>query len=359
MKARGGVPKIILAVLLMVGLTVVLNLTGQENHIGEFAIGGVAPPGESDERPRTPERRKLAKPAEVEATPEVFIQPTDEERLAAVGNLQQLREEWWPFFQPHETTLPIPVPQDGDWLAEHPQSHQSFDLFLKQRPNRPNRERGTMYLLPLDEFDEYVPQLEDLRDFMQRYFGMPTKVLPRHTFPPQRVTERNNPHTKNLQWLTSDVLRELKPLLPPDAFCMLGVTMTDLYPDPKWNFVFGQATFTDRVGIYSFARFDTTFWGNERSPAGRLEMLRRSCHLIAHETGHMFGIRHCVYYQCVMNGCNSQAESDTQPLRACPVCLRKLQWSINFDPAQRERELTEVYERLGMTDRPLREVGQE
>ena len=351
-------PQILLAVLLVVGPIVASKLTGQENHSGELAMGSDAAPGESAGEPRTPERQKPPQPAAVEATPEVFTQPTDEERLAAVGNLQQLREEWRPYFQSNENTVPIPDPQAGDWLAEHPESHQPFDLFLKQKPNRPNRERGTIYLLPLDEFDEYVPQLEDIRDFMQRYFGMPTKVLPRHSFPPQRVTERTNPHTGKHQWLTSDVLRELKPLLPKDAYCMLGVTMIDLYPDPKWNFVFGQATFTDRVGIYSFARFDPKFWGNERTSEGRREMLRRSCHLIAHETGHMFGIRHCVYYQCVMNGSNSQLESDTHPLRACPVCMRKLQWSINFDPTERERELGEVYKRLGINDHRLKDVEQ-
>ncbi len=56
-----------------------------------------------------------------------------------------------------------------------------------------------------------------------------------------------------------------------------------------------------------------------------------------------------------MNGCNHQDESDSQPLRPRPVCLRKLHWSIGFDPVKRERELGEVYQRLGITERPLKE----
>ncbi len=302
-----------------------------------------------------PVSEKPTKAVNPPASAEDFIQPTDQERRAAVGNLMQVREEWRPFFLPNDHSQPVPDPKQGDWLAEHPQLQQPFELFLKQKPNRPDRQRGTIYLLPLDEFDEYTPQLTDLRDFMQRYFGMPAKVLPRHTFAAGRITSRTNPGTERLQWLTGDLLRELKLLLPPDAYCMLGITMTDLYPDPKWNFVFGQATLTERVGVYSFARFDPNFWGDQRTPEKQNQMLVRSCHLIAHETGHMFGIRHCVYYRCVMNGCNSQAEADTQPLRACPVCLRKLQWSIQFDPAQREQELTEVYKRLGITDGALEE----
>lgn len=289
------------------------------------------------------------------ATPEVFVQPTTEARLAAVGDLKAVPEKWRSYFQPSPDSRPVPDPGPGDWLAEHPEPQQSFHLFLKEKPNRPEPKRGTIYLLPLDEFDEYVPQLEDLRDFMQRFYCLPTKVLPRHTFPQNRITERMNRSTRRRQWLSTDILRELQPLLPEDAYCMLGITMTDLYPDPQWNFVFGQASLKQRVGIYSFARFDPAFWGQERTPDARLQMLHRTCGLIAHETGHMFGIRHCVYYSCMMNGTNHQDESDSKPLCPCAVCLRKMHWSIGFDPAKRERELGEIYQRLGISDRPLKE----
>lgn len=286
---------------------------------------------------------------------DAFVQPTESARLAAAGDLKSVPERWRSYFQPNPDSLPVPDPGRDDWLAQHPELPQSFDLFLKEKPNRPDQLHGTIYLLPLDEFDEYVPQLEDLRDFMQRFYGLPTKVLPQHTFPAQRITERVNSQTRRRQWLSIDILRELQPLLPKDAYCMLGVTMTDLYPDPKWNFVFGQATFKQRVGVYSFARFDPAFWGDERTPEARLTMLHRSCGLIAHETGHMFGLRHCVYYSCVMNGCNHQDESDSHPLSPCPVCLRKLHWSIGFNPVKREQELKEVYQRVGITERPLQE----
>jgi len=58
-----------------------------------------------------------------------------------------------------------------------------------------------------------------------------------------------------VQLLTGDVLDLLKTRLPEDAFALLGVTMMDLYPDPNWNFVFGQASLRDRVGVYSFTRY--------------------------------------------------------------------------------------------------------
>ncbi len=308
-------------------------------------------PAEAPENPPAPVPQPLGL-----ATPDEFVQPTTEARLAAVGDLQQIPVKWRSFFQPTPESHRGPDPGPSDWLAQHPEPHQSFALFLKEKPHRVDRLHGTIYLLPLDEFDEYVPQLEDLRKFMQQFYAMPTQVLPQHTFPEKRITSRINSLTHRSQWLSTDILRELQPLIPKDAYCLLGVTLTDLYPDPKWNFVYGQATFKQRVGIYSFARFAPAFWGHERTPEARRTMLHRSCKLIAHETGHMFGIRHCVYYSCVMNGGNHQDEFDSRPLCPCPVCMRKLYWSIGFDPEKREQELQQEYTRLGITDRPLKEL---
>ena len=64
--------------------------------------------------------------------------------------------------------------------------------------------------------------------------------------------------------ISTDVLNFLRTKLPSDAFCILAVTMEDLYPDPTWNFVFGQASLTERIGVYSFARYDPAFYGEKR-----------------------------------------------------------------------------------------------
>lgn len=39
-----------------------------------------------------------------------------------------------------------------------------------------------------------------------------------------------------------DLLRFLSNTKPKDAFCIVGITMIDLYPKESWNFVFGQAS---------------------------------------------------------------------------------------------------------------------
>jgi archaemetzincin len=150
--------------------------------------------------------------------------------------------------------------------------------------------------------------------------------------------------------LTGDVLSFLRKKLPADAFCLLAITMEDLYPDESWNFVFGQASLRERVGVYSFARYDPAFYGEKRGKDYEKILLRRSCKVLVHETAHMFGILHCIYFSCVLNGSNHLQESDSRPLYLCPVCLRKLQHSTGFDVAKRYGRLYGFYKKAGFDD---------
>jgi archaemetzincin len=123
--------------------------------------------------------------------------------------------------------------------------------------------------------------------------------------------------------------------------------MEDLYPDPRWNFVFGQASVRDRVGVFSFARYDPVFYGESRSSRYQELLLRRSAKVLVHETAHMFSLAHCIYFKCVMNGSNHLQESDSRPMSLCPVCLRKLQYSIGFDAVARYHRLQQFYSNVG------------
>jgi archaemetzincin len=236
------------------------------------------------------------------------------------------------------------------------------------------------------------PPLERLRQFAAAFFMMDVEVLPALDISQARITTRRNPYTGNTQLLTGDILHLLQRKLPDDAFALLGVTMIDLYPDESWNFVFGQASLRHRVGVYSFVRYDPRFYDegapsrSERPPdechglaqPGRDDdtgedpakrrlsvpsgrgggltseeqqlVLRRSCKVLAHETMHMFGVKHCIYFRCVMNGSNHLAESDARPLHLCPVDLRKLQHSVGFDVIERYRRLHAFCQEVGFDD---------
>ena len=66
-----------------------------------------------------------------------------------------------------------------------------------------------------------------------------------------------------------------------------------------------------------------------------------------HEICHTFGIAHCVFYCCLMNGSNNLEEQAKRPLIECPVCLRKLQYSIGFDPLERYNKLMNISKMFG------------
>jgi len=281
-----------------------------------------------------------------------FQPPSPDARRTAVGDLAELPPLLRRAFSADVPEFePIPKPSPHDWLAVHPETGQTFDQFKASHPNRPTDSRRVIYLQPLGEFAaDRSPSIEKLREFAAAFFAMEVKALPALSLEVFRLTTRRNPNTGNLQILTSDVLDFLKERVPADAFCVLAITMEDLYPEPSWNFVFGQASLRERVGVYSFARYDPAFYGETRNSGYETLLLRRSCKVLAHETSHMFGLAHCTFFNCLMNGSNHLAESDRRPLHLCPVCLRKLQWSVGFDVRERYRALERVARAEGFAD---------
>jgi archaemetzincin len=276
-----------------------------------------------------------------------FQPPGPAERLRAIGPTRGLPEPLRLALEPGSDFELIPVPQPGDWLAVHPESGQTFEDFVRSRPNMPGETRKKIYLQPLGEFPrDRSPALGILKEYAAAYFFMDTEVFPPLAIGSLKFTTRSNPFTRNRQILTTDVLIFLKKRLPADAFCLLAVTMEDLYPEPSWNFVFGQASLRDRVGVFSFARYDPAFYGEERGKRYPETLLRRSCKVLAHETAHMFSLAHCIFFRCVLNGSNHLKESDSRPLSLCPVCLHKLQFSIGFDVVARYRQLFDFYHKV-------------
>ena len=283
-----------------------------------------------------------------------FVPPDEKARAAAVGDTAGLSPAMRAAFDARADAFkPIPAPGGSDWLANHREAGQTFDQFRKGRHNRPDQKRDTLYILPLGKFKKSDGDglLSPLREYSELYFGMPTRLLPAEADTDALgITTRINPGTGKRQLLSTDILRLLPKKLPEDAFCMLAVTTEDLYPQESWNFVFGQASLRERVGVFSFARYDPTFFGGEPAEDVAKLVLRRSCDVLVHETGHMFGIRHCIHYHCIMNGSNHLDESDAAPMHLCPVCLRKLQLSARFDPRARYAKLVKFYAKHGFEE---------
>ncbi len=234
-------------------------------------------------------------------------------------------------------------PRPGDWLAHHKESGQTFEEYLASEPTGPTKERRTIYVQPLGDFTKPQRRIITLTaDFMGRYFALPVKVqgdLPLSLIPDR--ARRVHPSWGVKQILTSYVRDDvLKPRLPKDAVAYIAFTASDLWPGEGWNFVFGEASLSERVGVWSIFR--------NGDPEKEADLcLLRTIKTATHETGHMFGMYHCTAYECNMCGSNSRPESDRRPLACCPECVAKLWWITGAEPVPRYRTLAEFCKEHG------------
>eukprot|EP00602_Paraphysomonas_sp_CaronLab_P000507 CAMPEP_0185020020 /NCGR_PEP_ID=MMETSP1103-20130426/2610_1 /TAXON_ID=36769 /ORGANISM="Paraphysomonas bandaiensis, Strain Caron Lab Isolate" /LENGTH=414 /DNA_ID=CAMNT_0027550657 /DNA_START=76 /DNA_END=1317 /DNA_ORIENTATION=+ len=169
-----------------------------------------------------------------------------------------------------------------------------------------------------------------------------------------------------------------------NGFAMVGVTMCDLYSAESDLFVAGMAAGGSKVAVLSFARYHPRIkmcpqhWNdyayaskssgypyyedNKRRPntnpqcppranmkaTCKSEFMRRAGKLLVHEMGHVYGLEHCIYYDCVMNGTGHLVEDFSSSAHLCGVCLRKLQFRLGFSIIERYERLRGVYQEVGM-----------
>ena len=231
-------------------------------------------------------------------------------------------------------------PARGDWLASHEEAGQTFDQYLQSSPLTPTGKRRTVYIQPLGEFSAKQREILKLTaEFMGLYFDRPVMIqkdVPLAKIPSR--ARRVHPQWGMPQVLTSYVLDDLlKPKLPPDAAAFLALTTSDLWPGEGWNFVFGQATLRDRVGVWSLYRNGEPERGADEFRA----CLSRALRTATHETAHMFSLKHCILYECNMCGSNNREEADRHPLYLCPQCTAKICWATGSDPVAQFRKLAE------------------
>jgi len=233
-------------------------------------------------------------------------------------------------------------PAPMDWLASHREAGQTFEQYRRSNPNRPTAQRTRIYLQAIGTFTkEQTEVIYEVQDFMRIIFGLEVNMLPVKGVD-QIPASAQRQSAGQRQLLSTHILHQiLKPNRPADAVAVLAITNEDLWPGEGWNFVFGQASLAERVGVWSTARMG--------DPAKEAKLfLRRVLQVAVHETGHMFGIKHCTAYECCMNGSNHQAESDRTPLVFCAECDAKLWWACGLDALKRANALHAFAKKHGL-----------
>ena len=194
-----------------------------------------------------------------------------------------------------------------------------------------------------------------------------------------------------------DLLDVVESILPADACALLLIVNQDMYEDEDDDFCCGRAFGGSRIAVVSLARYEPVLdeiQGLDRQHAwpashcaefvakacGReekgsrskrscpmreseefdrqdqiegalseavrahLEMssrfdartnyLLRVCRTASHEIGHCFGIDHCMFLACNMQGTSSLPEDNRQPPYLCPVCEAKLRYAVTKEGAK-------------------------
>ncbi|KAF2081953.1 archaemetzincin family Zn-dependent metalloprotease [Flavobacterium sharifuzzamanii] len=228
-------------------------------------------------------------------------------------------------------------PAFGDWLFSHKENGQSFEKFVRNKHVVPTKEENIIYLQPIGKFDSMqIKQIELVRQYLQIFFQLETKVL-------ENVSNDIIPnHARRIgdvgqeQFLAGYILTDvLKEENPNKRIALMAITEKDLYPKPEWNYVFGLASYRDKIAVSSMYRMQ-----KEADFNLGLERLLKIC---SHEIGHMFGLYHCIEASCVMNGTNSMVETDRHSIRLCSLCQRKLNSGFNYDNVKRLKELEKYF----------------
>lgn len=242
-----------------------------------------------------------------------------------------------PFFKP------MGEPQSNDWLETHNEPGQTFAAYLDADPVKPTKERQKIYVLPLGTFTANQKKIVDVTaGYLKVFYDLPVEELPAKPLVAVHPDVRFNNLMKTRQIKTGHILNDiLLPQLPGDAAALIAFTVDDLYPDETMNYVFGQASLENRVGVWSLARMDDN--------TDQKNFLIRTLKIAAHETGHMFSMRHCKKYECLMSGTNHLQETDRRPIDACPECTAKICWLSDVDQKERYSKLADFCRNNGLT----------
>lgn len=221
-------------------------------------------------------------------------------------------------------------PQAGDWLSTQAEKGENFTEYVRKWPKTADNQRTKLYLVKLSTFKPVQQTIfNKTYEYLSLFYATEVdtmSLLINYDSIPEKFYRKND--LKEIQVLTDFFLKQkLLTALPNDAWGMIGCTAVDIFPDPKWNFVFGQASLNNRVGVWSMRRLGDP----ETYPDTEDKAFMRNLKVASHETGHILSLKHCIYYDCLMNGSAHILENDSKPPYLCPICLSKVDWNRNFD----------------------------
>ena len=209
-----------------------------------------------------------------------------------------------------------------DWLSSQNETGQSLKKYMNGGPHiswiNPRCKTISIFLID-DTIDDETAEL--LKIYCEAFFlGCDVKVIkqgdqieettrggakrvkkvPQDFLKHHKITNRENFYGTQLHG--AEINSALAEYKQSSTFCILAATNTDLYPKEEWNFVYGLANMTTQCGVFSFCRQMKETVDNLPEDQKRKTYLSLATGTMVHEISHMFGIKHCIHYECTMNG---------------------------------------------------------
>lgn len=295
------------------------------------------------------------------------------------------QEEFIPFLiKQLEVSQPLdcklPPPQPGSW-RDHGSKHHEHNQTLSQYIETPYQtwpDVRPLHIQCIGTFSETDLKIINITcDYLSIFHQIPIK-LEKTILTMEALKELylRNPenlaeYDENVQWVAeymhkrlqqqlgdsyprtngqynADTILDLmqRVLLPPikensqDEPQLIAYTNQDLFASEMSNFVFGSASLSAGVGIWSNARL-----GNPHMDSQSFQQtLLRTMKISAHEFGHMRGFPHCTDYECNIAGYMSAKELDGCPLLYCLQDTAKICYLTHTDLLTYHKKLLDFFE---------------
>jgi archaemetzincin len=264
-------------------------------------------------------------------------------------------QTFWAKSISHEYTVfykPISAPGKDDWLMNHKEYGQTFLEYKNFGFHQIKKNKDIIYIASLSfninpSFDQNF--ITSMIVLCQSYFyDMKIKLL--NLKINLEGVEYRNYEDGSYQLNACTIIEKLYYEMPDDGYCLICLTDIDLYNDVrvikprKWiyypppyknDFCYELNSYKYWVSICSIARFDPSFGLDEKPKDDNIKikfyfnLLKRCAKVVVKNIAHMFGLRNCIFFKCVMNGFNSMKEFDSRPIEVCPCCLRKIFTNIS------------------------------
>jgi archaemetzincin len=222
-------------------------------------------------------------------------------------------------------------------------ARQTIDDYRNREPVRINGIPNMIYILLWGELSDWqLRGVELCGTYLVSFTGAHQihYVSPRC---PQLFESQQSRLSDQVLGEVSSIYEYMSRSCPNNALSYQAITSAEFWNLGTQLWSFGLHFDNTLLSMVSLAR-------NGQPELGRTEFLqfvRRTISTASHELCHVFGMEHCIEYQCLMNDTRDKDERDERPMYPCPACIQKLWHGLQLEPlghVQRLGQFCEINE---------------